>query len=433
MSDKSIITAIVGAQWGDEGKGKITDYFAGESDYVIRFQGGNNAGHTVIVEGKVYKLHHIPSGVLYSKPVSVIGNGVVINPKSLIEEINSLKEKGVDPNLRISDRAHVIMPYHIVMDECLTSHQGDLAAGSTKRGIAPAYADKAYRHGIRIGDLLEPAMFEEKLQRAYQFNEKVVTKAFGRKFDLAFEDIYTDYLRYGEILKKYLSDTQVELYEAYSQKKSFLFEGAQGLSLDLDHGLYPHTTSSNTVAGQMSVGAGIGLNGIHRVIGVAKAYVSRVGISPFPTELNGEEAAYLRERGSEYGTTTGRPRRVGWLDLVQLKQAVRINGLTEIALTKIDILCGMNKLNICTEYYINDEKITEMPGSLGKMRQVEPMYTSLSGWPAKNEEEIEEICSKGYKMLPDSMKVFIDFIEEKVHCPITIISLGPQRHQTILR
>ena len=186
MSDKSIITAIVGAQWGDEGKGKITDYFAGESDYVIRFQGGNNAGHTVIVEGKVYKLHHIPSGVLYSKPISVIGNGVVINPKSLIEEINSLKEKGVDPNLRISDRAHVIMPYHIVMDECLTSHQGDLAAGSTKRGIAPAYADKAYRHGIRIGDLLEPAMFEEKLQRAYQFNEKVVTKAFVFIFDMAF-------------------------------------------------------------------------------------------------------------------------------------------------------------------------------------------------------------------------------------------------------
>ena len=433
MTDKSNVTAIVGTQWGDEGKGKITDYFAGKSDYVIRFQGGNNAGHTVIVNDNVYKLHHIPSGVLYSKPISVIGNGVLINPKDLIQEINSLEEKGIKPNLKISDRAHVIMPYHIVMDECLTSHQGDLAAGSTKRGIAPAYADKAYRHGIRIGDLVEPAIFEEKLQRAYQFNEKVVTQAFGRQFDLAFEDIYTDYLSYGDALKKYLSDTQVELFEAYSQGKSFLFEGAQGLSLDLDHGLYPHTTSSNTVAGQMSVGSGIGINGTQRVIGVAKAYVSRVGISPFPTELKGEDAEYLRERGSEYGTTTGRPRRVGWLDLVQLRQAVRVNGLTEISLTKMDILCGMDTLKICTQYEINDEKLAEMPGSLGKMRQVKPVYTSVLGWPEKNGEEIEEICSQGYNMLPDNMKVFIDFIEQEINCPITIVSLGPQRHQTILR
>ena len=429
MSDKSIITAIVGAQWGDEGKGKITDYFAGESDYVIRFQGGNNAGHTVIVEGKVYKLHHIPSGVLYSRPISVIGNGVVINPKSLIEEINSLKEKGVDPNLRISDRAHVIMPYHIVMDECLTSHQGDLAAGSTKRGIAPAYADKAYRHGIRIGDLLEPAMFEEKLQRAYQFNEKVVTKAFGRKFDLAFEDIYTDYLRYGETLKKYLADTQVELYKAYSQEKSFLFEGAQGLSLDLDHGLYPHTTSSNTVAGQMSVGAGIGLNGIHRVIGVAKAYVSRVGISPFPTELNGAEAEYLRERGSEYGTTTGRPRRVGWLDLVQVRQAVRTNGLTEIALTKLDILSGFSDLPVCRAYNIGGKEITEMPASLSQFREARPVYESLSGWGELTPDMIE----KGFSALPDTLREYVKYIEDQVDCPITIISMGPQRHETIIR
>ncbi|MBF88617.1 MAG: adenylosuccinate synthase [Candidatus Marinimicrobia bacterium] len=433
MTDKSNVTAIVGTQWGDEGKGKITDYFAGKSDYVIRFQGGNNAGHTVIVNDNVYKLHHIPSGVLYSKPISVIGNGVLINPKDLIQEINSLEEKEIKPNLKISDRAHVIMPYHIVMDECLTSHQGDLAAGSTKRGIAPAYADKAYRHGIRIGDLVEPAIFEEKLQRAYEFNEKVVTQAFGRQFDLAFEDIYTDYLSYGDALKKYLSDTQVELFEAYSQGKSFLFEGAQGLSLDLDHGLYPHTTSSNTVAGQMSVGSGIGINGTQRVIGVAKAYVSRVGISPFPTELKGEDAEYLRERGSEYGTTTGRPRRVGWLDLVQLRQAVRVNGLTEISLTKMDILCGMDTLKICTQYEINDEKLSEMPGSLGKMRQVKPVYTSVLGWPEKNGEEIEEICSQGYNMLPDNMKVFIDFIEQEINCPITIVSLGPQRHQTILR
>lgn len=433
MADQATLTVVVGAQWGDEGKGKITDYFAGDCDYVVRFQGGNNAGHTVIVDGEVYKLHHIPSGVLYPQPVSVIGNGVVVNPKGLIDEIESLKERGVDPNLKVSDRAHAIMPYHIVMDECLTSHQGELAAGSTKRGIAPVYADKAYRHGIRLGDLLEPAIFEEKLQRAYQFNEKVVTQAFGRKFDLAFDDVYTDYLSYGETLKDYICDTQLEMYEAYRDGRSFLFEGAQGVSLDLDHGLYPHTTSSNTVAGQVNVGAGVGLNGYRRIIGVAKAYVSRVGISPFPTELDGDEAEYLRERGQEYGTTTGRPRRVGCLDLVQLRQAVRVNGLTEIALTKIDILCGLNELTVCTAYEIMGQEIREIPGSLGKMRQARPCYTTLPGWPEMSENEIEALCSGEYDGLPASMKEYVDFIEQEVNCPITIISLGPQRHQTIVR
>jgi len=436
MTEKShstSLTVVVGAQWGDEGKGKITDYFAGDCDYVVRFQGGNNAGHTVIVESDVYKLHHIPSGVLYPHPVSVIGNGVVINPKGLIEEIESLKERGVEPNLKVSDRAHVIMPYHIVMDECLTGHQGDLAAGSTKRGIAPVYADKAYRHGIRIGDLLEPAIFEEKLQRAYQFNKKVVTQAFEATFDLALEDIYTDYLSYGETLKNYICDTQVELYTAYREGKSFLLEGAQGVSLDLDHGLYPHTTSSNTVAGQINVGTGIGFNGQRRIIGVAKAYVSRVGISPFPTELDGDQAELLREKGQEYGTTTGRPRRVGCLDLVQLRQAVRVNGLTEIALTKIDVLCAMNELKICTAYNISGEAVSEMPGSLGKMRLAVPEYSTIKGWPEISEKQVEMYCKNGYEDLPDSIKDYVNFIEQAVDCPVTIISLGPQRHQTIVR
>ena len=433
MAEPATLTVVVGTQWGDEGKGKITDYFAGDSDYVVRFQGGNNAGHTVIVDGEVYKLHHIPSGVLYPHPVSVIGNGVVVNPKGLIEEIESLKAQGVDPNLKVSDRAHAIMPYHIVMDECLTSHQGELAAGSTKRGIAPVYADKAYRHGIRLGDLLEPAIFEEKLQRAYKFNKEVVTQAFGGNFDLAFDDIYTDYLKYGETLQKYICDTQLELFEAYRDGKSFLFEGAQGVSLDLDHGLYPHTTSSNTVAGQMSVGTGIGLNGGRRVIGGAKAYVSRVGISPFPTEMNDDEADYLRERGQEYGTTTGRPRRVGCLDLIQLRQAVRVNGLTEIALTKIDILSGLDELTVCTAYDITGEEVREMPGSLGKMRQAKPLSVTLPGWDELTDSDVEQLCGGGYDNLPDTMKKYIAFIEEEVDCPITIISLGPQRHQTILR
>ncbi len=400
MAEPATLTVVVGTQWGDEGKGKITDYFAGDSDYVVRFQGGNNAGHTVIVDGEVYKLHHIPSGVLYPHPVSVIGNGVVVNPKGLIEEIESLKAQGVDPNLKVSDRAHAIMPYHIVMDECLTSHQGELAAGSTKRGIAPVYADKAYRHGIRLGDLLEPAIFEEKLQRAYKFNKEVVTQAFGGNFDLAFDDIYTDYLKYGETLQKYICDTQLELFEAYRDGKSFLFEGAQGVSLDLDHGL---------------------------------AYVSRVGISPFPTEMNDDEADYLRERGQEYGTTTGRPRRVGYLDLIQLRQAVRVNGLTEIALTKIDILSGLDELTVCTAYDITGEEVREMPGSLGKMRQAKPLSVTLPGWDELTDSDVEQLCGGGYDNLPDTMKKYIAFIEEEVDCPITIISLGPQRHQTILR
>ena len=434
MNDKlNQLTTIVGAQWGDEGKGKITDYFAGNSDYVVRFQGGNNAGHTVIVNGNEYHLHHIPSGVLYSKPVSVISNGVVINPKALINEINSLINKDIKPNLKISDRAHLIMPYHIVMDECLTLHQGELAAGSTKKGIAPVYADKAYRHGIRIGDILEPAIFEEKLQRSYDFNKKVVTLAFGKKFDLDINDIYTDYVEYGEILKNYIIDTQVELYKGYQENKIFLFEGAQGMTLDIDHGLYPHTTSSNTIAGQVNVGTGIEFHGKKRIIGVAKCYVSRVGVSPFPTEIIGEEADFLRQKGKEFGTTTGRARRVGHLDLVQLKQAVRVNGFTEIAFTKLDILSGIKEIKICDSYEILGNKYYETPGSLGKMRLATPNYISLQGWDNMTIESIEKISKKGFDYLPNALKEYIYFIEKKINCPITIISIGPQRHQTILR
>ena len=434
MSDTlNQLTTIVGAQWGDEGKGKITDYFAGNSDYVVRFQGGNNAGHTVIVNGNEYHLHHIPSGVLYKHPVSVISNGVVINPKELINEINSLIDKGIKPNLKISDRAHLIMPYHIVMDECLTLHQGELAAGSTKRGIAPVYADKAYRHGIRIGDILEPAIFEEKLKRSYDFNKKVVTQAFGKKFDLDINDIYTDYVEYGNILNDYIIDTQVALYKEYKLNKTFLFEGAQGMTLDVDHGLYPHTTSSNTIAGQVNVGTGIEFNDKKRIIGVAKCYVSRVGVSPFPTEINGEESDFLRQKGKEFGTTTGRPRRVGHLDLVQLKQAVRVNGFTEIAFTKLDILSGIKEIKICDSYQILGKKYDETPGSLGKIRLAKPNYISMEGWESMDQASIEKISKKGFDFLPNALKEYIYFIEDKINCPIKIISIGPQRHQTILR
>lgn len=426
------VTIVVGTQWGDEGKGKIIDYFAGESDYVIRYQGGNNAGHTVKVENEIYKLHLIPSGVLYSGPISVIGSGVVVNPKVLLEEISSLRDRGIKPKLRVSDRAHVIMPYHIVMDDCLTGLQGNLAAGSTRRGIAPVYADKMYRHGIRMGDLLEPAIFEEKLQKSFRFNRDIIQKVFGGEFNISLEDILRDYVSYGQQLKVYIADTELELYRALKEGKTFLFEGAQGMSLDIDHGLYPHTTSSTTVAGHIAAGAGVGFNGDQRIIGVAKAYVTRVGISPFPTELLNEQGRAIREKGEEYGTTTGRPRRIGCLDLVQLRQAVRLNSLTEIALTKIDVLGGMEKLNVCTTYKINGKTITEMPASLQQMRKAEPVCSTLDGWKEMDEDQIGLHCREGYDSLPAAMQRYIHFIEQRVNCPVTILSLGPGRNQTII-
>ncbi|MFQ6607164.1 MAG: adenylosuccinate synthase [Fidelibacterota bacterium] len=432
-NNKPQTTIIVGTQWGDEGKGKITDYFAGECDYVVRFQGGNNAGHTVIVGKEVYKLHLIPSGVLYSRPVSVIGAGVVVDPKILLSEIAALRERQIEPKLMVSERAHVIMPYHIIMDECLTGHQGQLAAGSTKRGIAPVYADKMYRHGIRLGDLQEPALFEEKLTKAYTFNKNVIEHAFQARFDLSFDSIYTTYLEYGERLQEYITDTELELYRGYQNGKTFLFEGAQGMSLDVDHGLYPHTTSSTTVAGHAAAGSGVGINGNRRIIGVAKAYVTRVGISPFPTELTDNFGDKLRRKGNEFGTTTGRPRRIGYLDLVQLRQAIRINGLTELAITKLDVLSGFDPLHICTAYKIGESTFTEMPASLEKMRRVHPVFTTVPGWAEIDPQDSVNFCDKGFDSLPSAVRGYIELIETEVDCPISIISLGPERTRTIIR
>ncbi len=422
------ISVIVGAQWGDEGKGKITDFFAGDTDYVVRFQGGNNAGHTVIVNDEVFKLHLIPSGVLYSKPVSIIGNGVVVDPKVLINEIGELQKRGIDPNLSVSDRAHVIMPYHIDMDAALTQHQDQLAAGSTKRGIAPVYADKMYRHGIRMIDLLEPEVFKEKLTKAYTFNKNLIEQALGGKVAMSLDAIYSEYLGYGERLKKYIADTAVILYEAKKSGKSILFEGAQGTSLDVDHGIYPHTTSSNTIAGGIASGSGLSFTKIDKIIGVAKAYVTRVGISPFPTEIDDNFAKLIRDKGDEYGTTTGRPRRVGWLDLVQLRQTVRVHGLTEIALIKLDVLNGIAELPVCTAYNINGKKINEIPASLTEYRSATPVYNTLPGWKTLSSDPDQD-----FKTLPKNVLNYIDFIEHEIDCRITIVSVGPQRHQTVLR
>ena len=429
MPNKSSkITVIVGAQWGDEGKGKITDFFAGDADCVVRFHGGNNAGHTVIVNDNTFKLHLIPSGVLYGHPVSIIGNGVVVDPAALIKEISYLRDKGVEPKLKISDRAHVILPYHIEMDVALTKHQGKLAAGSTKRGIAPVYGDKMFRHGIRMVDITEPDIFKEKLDKAFSFNQTLIN-AFGHSASLDKEKIYDEYIGYGETLSHYISDVSVDLFNAHKRGSSILFEGAQGISLDVDHGVYPHTTSSNTVAGHIAAGTGVSFRKIHRIIGVTKAYLSRVGQSPLPTELEGNEAETLRDKGGEYGTTTGRPRRVGWLDLVQVRQAVRTNGLTEIALTKLDILSGFSKLPVCRAYNIGGEEITEMPASLSQFRSAIPLYDTLDGWGDLTPNMIE----KGFSALPKTLQQYVKYVEDQVECPITIISMGPQRHETIIR
>jgi adenylosuccinate synthase len=425
----SKITAIVGAQWGDEGKGKITDFFAGESDYVVRFHGGNNAGHTVIVEGNTFKLHLIPSGIIYGGPMSIIGNGVVVDPRVLLDEIEYIEGKGIDPKLLVSDRAHVIMPYHIELDGALSNHQGDLAAGSTRRGIAPVYADKMFRNGIRTIDLLEPDVLMEKLTKGYSFAKGIIEKALSKKIESSIEEIFDSYCSYGERLKPYITDTSVELYNAYKNNKSILFEGAQGISLDVDHGIYPYTTSSNTAAGHISTGTGVSFRDIGRIIGVVKAYLSRVGESPLPSEMHGNEAESLREKGGEYGTTTGRPRRVGWLDLVQVRQAVRVNGLTEIALTKLDVLSGFESIKVCVSYDVSGNNILEMPASLSQYRLAKPVYESLSGWGNLP----DKIWEKGFDALPETLKEYIKFVEDQIDCPVKLISVGPQRHETILR
>ena len=432
--DKTQITIIVGSQWGDEGKGKITDYFAINADYVVRFQGGNNAGHTLIVNNETYKLHLIPSGILYPNVISIIGNGVVIDPKVLLQEIKNLKERGNKVNLKISERAHLIMPYHIAMDEALSGHQGELGAGSTKRGIAPVCADKAYRHGIRIGDILEPELFKIKLKKAYDFNIGIITKVFQSSFTQSIDEIYDEYLGYAKELKGYITDTELELHKAYKNGKNILYEGAQGMSLDLDHGMYPHTTSTNNIASYAGVGSGLSMYGVQtKIIGLVKAYVSRVGVSPFVTELEEEKAKELRDAGNEYGTTTGRPRRVGWLDLVQVRQSIRTSGITDIALTKLDILSNFEKIKVCIAYDIDGERVTEMPASLSKLRQAKPIYETFTSWEKITEEKSNEFIKNGYTALPEIMKEYIEFIEQEIECMVNIISFGPKRNQTIIK
>lgn len=417
------VTALVGAQWGDEGKGKIIDILASEADVVVRAQGGNNAGHTVVVEKETYKLHLIPSGILYKGTVCVIANGTVIDPAVILQEMDSLKARGVSlSNLKIDARAHIILPYHIVLDGLSEDARGKSDIGTTKKGIGPCYMDKAERIGIRICDLINPAVFNEKLKRNVEIKNNLITKIYGGK-PVDYAKILSDYSGFAARLAPYICDTSVLIYDAIKAGKNVLFEGAQGVLLDLDVGTYPYVTSSHPVTGGFCVGAGIGPTLIKDCLGIAKAYTTRVGKGPFPTELDDEIGKRIREVGAEYGTTTGRARRCGWLDTVILRFAVRVNGLTGIALNKLDTMTGIAKLKICTAYKKNGKIIKNFPTDIGDLEGCEPIYMELDGWT----EDISN--AKSLADLPKNAVAYLKAIEKDIDCKITMVGVGPQRSQ----
>jgi len=414
---------LIGLQWGDEGKGKITDFYASRADCVARFQGGNNAGHTVIVNGKKYKFHLMPSGVIQGKEV-VIGNGVVLDPSVLLEEIEMLRREGIEPSLRISDRTNVIMPYHRILDGAEENLLGDKKIGTTGRGIGPCYADKISRFGIRMGDLIDEQALREKLERVVPIKQAMID-AFNAGEKLNAEKIFREYAEYGRRLKKYVTDTTLYVNSLLDEDKTVLFEGAQGCMLDIDFGTYPYTTSSHPVAGGASIGTGVGPKRFDKVVGVLKAYTTRVGEGPMPTELKDAVGDHLVEKGKEYGTTTGRKRRCGWLDLVAARYACRINYVDEIAITKLDVLDGLKKVKLCKIYECDGEEIDNFPSSLAILSRCKPVYEEMDGW-----EKTEGI--KNYDELPEQAKDYLNAISEWLDVPINIISTGPSREETIM-
>ena len=418
---------VLGAQWGDEGKGKMTDYLAEEADVVVRFQGGNNAGHTVEVGDRQYKLHLIPSGILYDNKLNVIGNGVVVDPKALFEEIGYLEKEGVKvtpEKLIISDRAHLIMPYHRVLDILKEKARGKNDIGTTGKGIGPCYTDKFERCGIRVCDLLHEDVFEEKLRENIKMKNEYITKVLGGEA-LDAEEILVQYKQYAEKIGPFVKDTSVKVYDSIKEDKTVLFEGAQGMLLDIDHGTYPYVTSSNTTAGGVSNGIGVGPNMITNAVGITKAYTTRVGKGPFPTELENETGEWIRTKGHEYGVTTGRSRRCGWLDLVIVKSAVRVSGLTSLAVTKIDTLAGLDKLKVCVGYKFNDEVIDYFPASLEDLAKCEPIYEEFDGW----DDSVAD--ARSYDEIPENAKKYLERISEFTGTRISIVSVGPKRDQTM--
>lgn len=418
---------VLGAQWGDEGKGKMTDYLAEEANVVVRFQGGNNAGHTVVVGDKEYKLHLIPSGILYEDKLNVIGNGVVVDPKALFEEITYLEGVGVrvtPEKLIVSDRAHLIMPYHKTLDKLKEKARGKNDIGTTGKGIGPCYTDKFERCGIRVCDLMHEDVFAEKLKENIEMKNAYITKVLGGEA-LNFDEILKEYLEFGKRLRPFVQDTSVRVYNDIKSNKTVLFEGAQGMLLDIDYGTYPYVTSSNTTAGGVASGVGIGPNMITNSVGITKAYTTRVGKGPFPTELLDETGEWIREKGHEYGVTTGRSRRCGWLDLVIVKTAARVSGLTSLAVTKIDTLAGLEKIKVCVGYKFNDIVIDYFPASLEDLAKCEPIYEEFDGW----DDSVADVRS--YDELPDNVKRYLKRIAEFTDTKISIVGVGPKRDQTM--
>ena len=415
---------VVGTQWGDEGKGKITDFLSKKADIIARFAGGDNAGHTIKFGGETYKLHLIPSGIFYQDKISVMGNGLVINPKSLVTELKGLQERGIDTsNLRISNRAHIILPYHIHQDKVEEEARGDQKIGTTCKGIGPCYQDKVARIGIRVADLLDKEVFEQKLRANVELKNRLFEK-FYEVDGISFEEIFEEYYGYGQEIAQYVTDTSKILNDVLDEDGRVLFEGAQGVMLDIDQGTYPFVTSSNPVAGGVAIGAGVGPSKVARVVGVSKAYTSRVGDGPFPTELFDEVGHRIREVGREYGTTTGRPRRVGWFDTVVVRHSRRVSGITDLALNSIDVLSGLETVKICTAYEYNGEIITEYPANLHIIEQCKPVYEELPGWS----EDITNVRS--LDELPENARRYVERIVELTGIQLMTFSVGPAREQT---
>jgi len=417
---------IMGSQWGDEGKGKIVDYLAEQADGVVRYQGGSNAGHTVVVDGVSYKLQLLPSGILYKGRLCIIGNGVVIDPAHLIKEIKGMREKGIDTSsLKISNRAHIVFPWHRVQDELEEERKGDNKIGTTKNGIGPCYMDKNARIGIRMCDLMDSEDFPAALRQIFDYKTQYLKESYGYE-GLNFEEILKNYQGYADFLRSFVTDTSEELNDAIDAGKKIVFEGAQATLLDLDHGTYPYVTSSHPIAGGACIGSGIGPRKINKVVGVVKAYTTRVGSGPFPTELDNEIGEFLREEGHEYGTVTGRARRCGWLDAMVVRYAGRVSGMDYLAITRLDILDKLEKIRMCVGYTANGKPVKGMPASLKELAAVEPIYEDFDGWQTATSEV------RKYEDLPEQAKVYLERFAEVVGVPIGIVSVGPGREQTMI-
>jgi len=419
------VIAVIGAQWGDEGKGKVVDLLAEKANVVVRFSGGDNAGHTVINPYGKFGLRLIPSGIFYPEVICIIGNGVVINPAVLIGEIDLLNQRGVDTShLFISDRTHLIMPYHILLDGLEDESRGSKAIGTTRKGIGPAFADKVARFGIRTGDLLDKEAFLERLGAVLDYKNAILTKVYGVEA-LSLDEIYKQYCQYGERLAPYIREATIMVEEALNREELVLLEGAQGTLLDPDFGTYPYTTSSSPLAGEGCLGSGIGPTRINSILGVFKAYCTRVGAGPIPTELEDETGDLIRERAHEYGTVTGRPRRCGWFDAVAARFSTRVNGFTGAAITRLDILDTLPRLKICVGYKLDGKTIDYFPSSIAALDKCQPIYEELAGW------QVPTTHIREYEQLPLQARQYIARFEELTSCPVNIICVGPEREQTI--